>query len=180
MKSIMKKFLALVMVGVMTFGMVAMAAPSPSASTVVATPAEAALQAVKTQAAAAGMTTEEFVNNTVTSAPGVEDAAPVGIPTGAYINGVKTNYTVRMTKSTAAVAAEAKTLGKKVLNAFAVSNMPKGDIQIALYMPTVKAGQKISVYQKIDGKWVLCKSSVRAEHIDVILVGNGPVAVVLN
>ncbi len=177
----------------MCFGVVAMAAPSPASSSVSGnsvvvtvisetphtTPASTT-SPVAVQAAAENMTVEEFVNNTVASVPGVEDAIPVGVPSGAIINGVKANYSILMTKSTKAVAAEAATLGKKVLNVFALRNKPAGEVQISLYSPKVVAGQKISVYQKIDGKWVLCKSSVRAEHIDVILVGNGPVAVVLN
>ena len=172
---IMKKFVALLIVGVMTIGMTSMAAASPSASAVKASVSKE--EAIAAAAASENMTVEEYVNNTVVSAPGVEDAVPMGVPSGGIVNGVKTNYSIVITKASKAVAAEAAQFGK-VLNVFGVKNTPAGTVQITVYSSKIKAGQKLAAYQKVDGKWVKLVSSVRAEHIDVVLVGRGPLAIV--
>ena len=171
----MKKFVALLIVGVMTLGMTAMAASSPSASAVKAKVASES--PVVAAAAKENMTVEEYVNNTVVTAPGVENAVPMGVPQGAIINGVKTNYPIAITKASKDIAAEAAKLGK-VLNVFGIKNKPAGTVQITIYSSKITADQKIAVYQKVDGTWVKLVSSVRAEHIDVVLAGKGPLAII--
>lgn len=171
----MKKFVALLIVGVMTLGMTAMAASSPSASAVKAK--ATSVSPVAAAAAKENMTVEEYVNNTVVTAPGVENAVPMGVPQGAIINGVKTNYTVAITKASKNVAAEAAKLGK-VLNVLNIKSKPAGTVQITIYSSKIAAGQKIAVYQKVDEKWVKLVSSVRAEHVDVVLAGKGPLAII--
>ena len=61
----MKKFLALVLVGVMTFSYVAFAAPSPSAQAVSATTEDSLTTFFRQAAAEAGMSEQEYSNNSV-------------------------------------------------------------------------------------------------------------------
>lgn len=173
----MKKFVALLIAGVMTFGMTTMAASSPCASAVKADVEAAKTAAVEAAAASENMSVAEYVNNTIMSTPGVENAVPMGVPTGTIINGVKTNYSIVLKKVSKEVALEAAQFGK-VLNVLGIKNKPYGTVQITIYSPKIEAGQKIAVYQKVDGKWTKLVSSVRAEHVDVVLAGNGPLAII--
>ena len=182
----MKKFIALVMVGVMALGMSTMAAVSPSASAVAAT-VEAApantTPAYVAEAAAENMTVGEYLNNAVATAPAgitgeaASEVKPIAVGTGAYINGVKTNYTIKLGKVDKNTALSASKLGK-IVNAFTLKNKPAGSVQIAVYCKSVKAGDKITVYQLVNGTWKKLVSSVRAEHVDVVLEGNGAVVIV--
>ena len=90
----MKKFLALVLVGVMAFSTAVLAAPSPSAQAVSATVASnngGGKTALQQAAEEAGMSEQEYSNNSVVTIDGIEDVAPMGIPTGIYLNGKKIN-----------------------------------------------------------------------------------------
>ena len=180
----MKKFLALVMVGVMTIGTAVFAAPSPSSSAVSAesssTKADPAA-ALEAAASSEGLSVQEYLNNAVTNVPGLAaaDVAPMGIPKGAIINGVNTNFSVRIAKpSKAQVQAGQKAISGKILNVLGIANKPAGTVQIAIYCKAIKADSKVGVYQLINGQLVKLVSSVRAEHVDVVLQGNGPVFVV--
>jgi len=168
----MKKFIALVMVGVMALGMSSMAAGSPSAAAV-----KAQVSAPAASTTVASPATAEEVNNVVTKTPGIENAEVVGIPQGLLVDGVKINYTIKIAKVTKAEATSALSLGK-VLNVFKVKNNQFKNAQVAIWCPAIKAGQKVSAYQCVDGQWKKLVSSVRAEHIDVVLAGNGLVAIV--
>lgn len=170
------------MVGVMTFSMATMAAGSPSASAVKASAeasAPASSSADNSTAAAAAkdnMTVPEYVNNSVTKTPGIENPVTMGVSVGAIIDGVKTNYTVRIAGVKKAEAQSALSLGK-VLNVFKIKSKRK--CQISIWCPVITADSKVSVYQKkADGTWVKLTSSVRADHIDVVTNGEGLVAVV--
>lgn len=174
----MKKFLALVMVGVMTFGMATMAADSPSAAAVAASvPAT-----VQTAAAERNMSVQEYQNNAVTEIADVPTVEPAGVPSGCYVNGVKTNYSLNLAKpnkvTTDAAKAQAAAVKGNVLSIMNITNAPKGEVQFSIYCKSVAAGQKIEVYQLINGVWTKCVINVRAEHVDVKLAGNGPVLVV--
>lgn len=170
----MKKFLALVLVGVMTFGVSVMAAPSPKASDVVdATPA------IEKVAGDLGLSVEEFSNNAIISTSGIEDTEPVGVPQGILVNGKKVNYSIQIAKVSKAVAGSASEFanGKKVYNVVGFSKMPKGEVQFSIYCKSLKAGDKVSAYQLIDGKWVKLTSAVRDNHIDVLVSSNSPVLI---
>lgn len=174
----MKKFLALVMVGVMTMGMATMAADSPSASAVAASvPA-----AVQTAAAERNMSVAEYQNNAVAEIAECPTVEPAGVPSGCYVNGVKTNYSLNIAKPNKATTEAAKALATSVkgnvLSVMNLTNAPKGEVQFSIYCKSVAAGQKIEVYQLINGVWTKCVINVRAEHVDVKLAGNGPIVVV--
>ena len=123
------------------------------------------------------MSVGEYVNNAITSTPGIENAAVMGMPQGVIVDGVKINYTIRISKATKGDVASALSLGK-VLNVFKIKNNPFAKAQVTIWCPNVEAGQKITVYQVVDGQWKALTSSVRAQHIDVVLEGKGLVAVV--
>ena len=175
----MKKVIAVVLTVAMTLGMAmtTMAAASPSASAVKVSVEEAKAAALAEAAAKDNMSVQEYRNNMIESTPGVENAIPMGVPQGAIINGVKTNYPIRISKVSKEVALEAAQLGK-VLNVINIKNKPAGTVQITIYSSKIAAGQKVSVYQKVDGIWTKLVSSVRAEHVDVVLAGNGPLAII--
>ena len=179
----MKKFLALVCVGVMALGATVMASPSPTACSVVAaTPAVAETPSIETAAANMGLTVSEFSNNAVVSTPGISGTEAVGVPKGIIVNGKKVNYSLQVRKVSKQVAQSASAFanGKKVYNVVGFGNMPKGDVQFTIYCKSLKAGDKVSAYQLINGQWVKLTSVVRDNNIDVVVSGNGPVLVMGN
>ena len=175
----MKKFLALVLVGVMTFSYAAFATPSPSAQAVSATTEDSLTTFFRQAAAEAGMSEQEYSNNSVVEIKGIEDVAPMGIPTGVYVDGKKINYSIRIFKlSKADIEAVKAFAGKrKILNTFGIKNRYKQNIQASFYSPRIKAGDKVSVYQMVGKELVKLTSSVRDDHVDVVLQGTGYVVV---
>ncbi len=180
---IMKKLLSLVMVGIMAVGMTAVAADSPSAEAVTtsqpAVSSEAATSPVEAAAASLGLTVAEYQNNAIVSTPGVANAEGVAVGMGAYINGVKTNYTLLLGRASAAVAADAKKAGAGTLiNVVTFRNYPKGaTVQTSIYCKSIKATDKVTVYQKSAEGWKKITSSVRANHVDVKLESDGAIAI---
>ncbi|MBR6147124.1 MAG: hypothetical protein IKQ44_02075 [Lachnospiraceae bacterium] len=178
----MKKFLALVLVGVMAFSTAVLAAPSPSAQAVSATVASnngGGKTALQQAAEEAGMSEQEYSNNSVVTIDGIEDVAPMGIPTGIYLNGKKINYTIHIFKlSKAQIKAIKEFAGnRKIINTFGVKNRYDQDVQTSFYCPKIKETDKVSVYQNVNGKMEKLTSSVRKEHVDVVLKGKGYVVV---
>ena len=177
----MKKFLALVLVGVMAFSTAVLAAPSPSAQAVSATVASnnGGKTALQQAAEEAGMSEQEYSNNSVVTIDGIEDVAPMGIPTGIYLNGKKINYTIHIFKlSKAQIKAIKEFAGnRKIINTCGVKNRYDQDVQTSFYCPKIKETDKVSVYQNVNGKMEKLTSSVRKEHVDVVLKGKGYVVV---
>ena len=178
----MKKFLALVLVGVMAFSGAVLAAPSPSAQAVSATVSsnnEGGKTALQQAAEEAGMSEQEYSNNSVVTIDGIEDVAPMGIPTGIYLNKAKINYTIHIFKlSKAQIKAIKEFAGnRKIINTFGVKNRYDQDVQTSFYCPKIKETDKVSVYQNVNGKMEKLTSSVRKEHVDVVLKGKGYVVV---
>ena len=178
----MKKFLALVLVGVMTFSGAAFAAPSPSAQAVSATVSTSnggGKTALQQAAEEAGMSEQEYSNNSVVTIDGIDDVAPMGIPTGIYLNGKKLNYTIHIFKLGKPVIKSIKDFAgnRKIINTFGIKNGFDQNVQTSFYCPRIKATDKVGVYQKVGNEMVKLTSSVRDEHVDVVLKGTGYVVV---
>jgi hypothetical protein len=178
----MKKFLALVLVGVMAFSGAVLAAPSPSAQAVSATVSTSnggGKTALQQAAEEAGMSEQEYSNNSVVTIDGIEDVAPMGIPTGVYLDGKKINYTIHIFKLGKPVIKSIKDFAgkRKIINTFGIKNRYDQNVQTSFYCPRIKATDKVSVYQKVGNEMVKLTSSVRDEHVDVVLRGTGYVVV---
>ena len=177
----MKKFLALVLVGVMTFSGAVFAAPSPSAQAVSATATSnnGGKTALQQAAEEAGMSEQEYSNNSVVTIDGIDDVAPMGIPTGIYLNGKKLNYTIHIFKLGKPVIKSIKDFAgnRKIINTFGIKNGFDQNVQTSFYCPRIKATDKVGVYQKVGNEMVKLTSSVRDEHVDVVLKGTGYVVV---
>lgn len=167
----MKKFLALVLIGVMAIGTAVFAAESPDAySALVST--EQAQELMTTY----GMSAGEVVNNSVsTAAPGLDESnvIPMGAPAGCLIDGVPSGYTMQVRKATALEVLQGKQAlpGKFIVNVLKPVNFPAGAsaVQVPFYAKGVKAGDKISAYQINGGNVLQCKTNVRADHVDTVI-----------
>ena len=194
----MKKWIALTLVGAMLAGMPVFAADSSSAYSVqppereaVSAPAEAIADegvpaAVVSAAQDAGMSVGEYVNNAIVEVPGIPDATPVCQGGHVIINGVPSNYTFSMGKpDTAAVSsaeAQAAALGGKLMNVVNVKAPISsfGTARVNYYMPGVKAGQKIAVYQLVNGQWkAVGVAEIREDHVVVDMTSLGTLAFVM-
>ncbi|MBQ8878034.1 MAG: hypothetical protein IJ029_04840 [Lachnospiraceae bacterium] len=180
----MKRILALVLTGAMLCAMPVMAASSPSAAVVSTSAEEAKAATVEAQAAEKGMSVQEYQNNTATDAPGIAEATPVGQGGHVIINGAPSNVTFQLAKGTLAQVKAAKeqatALSGKVMNVVTTSSNVVGKFGTAtvnFYMPGVKAGQLIEVYQLVKGEWVkLTVAEIRADHVVVNLTQHGTLA----
>ena len=182
----MKKFIALLSAAVLFSSMTVFAATSPSAGAVVASSGEGFAQQADAQAAAQrGLSAAEYYNNTVVSAPGVEDSMPVGQGGKILINGVATNLTATLARVDKTVAADAKAqaaaLGGKALNVINVS-FPGANYQVAtinFYLKGLEAGKKIVARQYVNGEWIEVEVvEIREEHVVLNLTGSGAVVFV--
>ncbi len=160
----MKKWIALLSAATLFASMTVSAAPSPSAAAVVASnayTAEGFANAADGQLAAArGLSAGEYYNNAVVSAPGVENAMPVGQGGKIMINGVVTNMTASLAKADKATAegakAQAGALGGTLLNVVKVSfpGVNYHTATINFYLKGLANGAKVVVKQLVNGVWV--------------------------
>lgn len=191
----MKKLIALALAGAMLFSVPVMAA-SPSAgsssvsgnsvSTAAPAPAVEASgipSAVVAAAAEEGKTVGEYMNNAVTSVPGLESVTPLGQGGHVIINGAPSNQVFSVLKPLAANVTSAKAyaaaLGGKVLNVAqikaSVTNFNSAIVNF--YMKGVKAGQNVKVYQLVNGQWVeLTVTEIREDHVVVDMKSLGTLA----
>ncbi len=190
----MKKLIALALAGAMAFSLPVMAAPSPSASAVVASTSKAAKadttdmvegvpSSVVSAAASEGMSIGEYMNNAVVSVPGLDSATPIGQGGHILINGAPSNVTFNLGKPLLAAVnsakAQAAALGGKVLNVVKVSSHIGGftTAQVNYYMKGVKTGQLVKVYQLVNGQWVeLTVAEIRDDHVVVDMTSFGTLA----
>ncbi len=201
----MKKIIALALAGAMVFSMPVMAAgstsptagaisPTTAAAEPVAAPAAVAAtpvpavvaspvsDSVAAAAAAEGKTVGEYMNNAVVSVPGLSEATPLGQGGHVIINGAPSNQAFSVLKPTLAnvnsAKAQAAALGGKVLNVAQIKARVNFNTAIVnFYMPGVKAGQNIVVYQLVNGQWVaLSVAEIRADHVVVNMTSLGTLA----
>ena len=186
----MKKFIAVLSIAVLFSQTAVFAAPSPSAKAVVASTNPAASEGFSNTsdqqlAAERGMTAAEYYNNVVKSAPGVENAMPVGQGGKIIINGVATNLTATLAKVDKKVAADAKaqaaSLGGTLLNVVKVS-FPGANYNTAtinFYLKGLADGKKVVAKQYVNGVWIDVEVvEVRADHVVLNLTNSGAVAFV--
>lgn len=200
----MKKLIALALAGAMVFSTPVMAAgktnsPSTSvtaedakkdAETVVVvaapastdTPVPAVVASVASAAAAEGKTVGEYMNNAVVSVPGLANATPLGQGGHVIINGAPSNQSFAVLKPSLAnvnsAKAQAAILGGKVLNVAQIkASVSFNTATVNFYMPGVKAGQNIVVYQLVKGQWTaLTVAEIRADHVVVNMTSLGTLA----
>ncbi|MBR3634651.1 MAG: hypothetical protein IKN47_00530 [Lachnospiraceae bacterium] len=173
----MKKFLALVLVGVMAIGTAVFAAPSPSASTVSGSEATVSSSSSSSSNSNASleqvakednMSVAEELNNALVDAdPGVakEDAITAGIPQGTVINGVMTAYSIRLRRATKAqidAGNKFAVKGKKFRRALRLKNKPAGSVTFNVYLPQGADG--VVAYQFISGQAVQLTTAVVAPN----------------
>ena len=198
----MKKLIALTLAGAMLVSVPVFAADGGSGSgnaasvtprEEVTAPAPAAAvtdygvpAAVVTAAQDAGMSVGEYVNNAVVEVPGVPDVTPVGQGGHVIINGAPSNLTFTLRKANAAeissAKAQAAVLGGKLMNVVQVKAPINGfaSAKVNYYMPGVKAGQKVTVYQLVGGQWVAVSvAEIREDHVVVDMTSLGTLAFVL-
>ncbi len=198
----MKKLIALVLAGAMVCAMPVMAAGSPSASSVPTTPAvapsapaaaivatepapaateETPAVSVSVQEAAAenNQSVAEYMNNAVSSLPGVTDVTPMA-PDVVMINGAASRA-VKLAKPNNAVVSTAKThaanLGGNLMNVIIVKSSAKFQTaQINMLTMGVKAGDNIKVYQMVNGQLVELKVlEIRQDHVVFDITGPGTI-----
>ena len=133
-------------------------------------------------ASAEGKTVGEYMNNAVVTVPGLTNATPIAQGGHVIINGAPSNQTFAVLKPALANVNSAKTfaatLGGKVLSVAQVkASVSFNTATVNFYMPGVKAGQNIAVYQLVNGQWVaLTVSEIRADHVVVNMTSLGTLA----
>ncbi|MEZ3505557.1 MAG: hypothetical protein K1W10_01095 [Lachnospiraceae bacterium] len=190
----MKKMLALTLAGAMALSMPVLAATSPtadsystadapSASAVSAVTASSVSQSVAKAASDENKTVGEYMNNAVTTVPGLEKVLPLGQGGHVIINGVPSNQTFSVLKPTRDNVDSAKkyaaSLSGTVLNVAQVKASITGfhTARVNFYLKGIKAGQNIKVYQLVDGEWVeLSIAEIREDHVVVDMTSLGTLA----
>lgn len=198
----MKKFIALVLAGSMLVSVPALAADSPSAGsvsgnscepkpetsvsdTVSTVEASSVSEAVAAAAAAEGKTVGEYLNNAVTTVPGLDNVVPIGQGGHVIINGAPSNQVFSVLKPSRENVSSAKLfaagLNGKVLNVVRISASINGfrTAQVNFYMKGVTAGQDIKVFQISNGRWLeVDVIEIRDDHVVVEMTSLGTLAFV--
>lgn len=196
----MKKFIALVLAGSMLVSVPALAADSPSAGsvsgnscepkpetsvsdTVSTVEASSVSEAVAAAAAAEGKTVGEYLNNAVTTVPGLDNVVPIGQGGHVIINGAPSNQVFSVLKPSQENVSSAKLfaagLNGKVLNVVRISASINGfrTAQVNFYMKGVKTGQNIKVFQIVNGRWLeVDVIEIRDDHVVVEMTSLGTLA----
>lgn len=204
----MKKFVALALAGAMVLSIPVMAAGNSVtaddvktssketsskeepvvASTDISEPAPAVEAssvpaAISAAAEEEGKTVGEYMNNAVTSLPGLTDVAPLGQGGHVIINGVPSNQVFSVLKPVTAYVNSAKTfassMGGKVLNVAQIKASVSGfnTATVNFYLKGTKAGQNVKVYQLVNGQWTaLTVKEIREDHVVVDMTSLGTLA----
>lgn len=126
----------------------------------------------------------EYMNNAVVAAPGLDEAVPVSQGGNVIINGAPSNQTFSVLKvlsgHTESAKAQAASVGGKVLNVARIDASVYFDTAtVNFYMPGVKTGQNIQVYQYdyTSGQWTgVAVAEVREDHVVVDMTSLGVLA----
>lgn len=133
-------------------------------------------------AEAEGKSIGEYMNNTVMKVPGLDDVTPVAQGGGIVIDGQASNVTLSVQKPLPAYVTYAKSqasaIGGKVLNVVDIkTTVSFGTATANFYMPGVKTGSNVQVFQYVDNQWVsVGVSEVRDDHVVVDLTSVGVLA----
>ncbi len=178
----MKKFLALVLVGVLTVGTAVMAADSPSASAVASnnSSSSSSNSALEQVAKEDGMSVEEELNNALVDADaGIDkaDAISAGVPQGTIINGSKTAFSIRLKRATKAQVNNGKNIavkGKKLRRVLILKNKPAGNVVFNVYLPQGAAG--VVAYQYVNGQaFQVTTAQISDNKISVAVTTDAPI-----
>lgn len=128
----------------------------------------------------------EYMNNAVVAAPGLDNAVPVSQGGNVIINGAPSSQTFSVLKvlsgHTESAKAHAASVGGKVLNVARIDASVYFDTAtVNFYMPGVKTGQNIQVYQYdyTSGQWTgVAVAEVREDHVVVDMTSLGVLAFV--
>lgn len=129
-----------------------------------------------------GKSISEYVSNSVVEVPGLEEVTPVGQGGKIVLDGQSSNVCFAVQKPLPAHVSAAKTqataLGGSVLNVVNIqANVSFGTASVNFYMPGVKTGENIQVYQYANGQWNSVKvSEIRDDHVVVDMTSLGVLA----
>lgn len=124
----------------------------------------------------------EYMNNAITSMPGLENATPVGQGGNVIINGQPSNQTFSVFKPVQAhvdsAKAQASSLGGRVLNVVDVkASVSFETANVNFYMPGITGAENVQVYHYADGQWYPVNvSEVREDHVLVDMTQLGVLA----
>lgn len=139
--------------------------------------------AIEEAAAAQGKTVGEYLNNAVTTVPGLENVMPVGQGGHVIINGAPSNQVFSVLKPTREDVSSAKlfaaSLNGRVLNVVRIKASINGfrTAEVNFYMKGVTAGQNIKVFQIVNGRWLeVDVLEIREDHVVVEMTSLGTLA----
>lgn len=134
-------------------------------------------------AAAEGKTVGEYLNNAVTTVPGLDNVVPIGQGGHVIINGAPSNQVFSVLKPTRENVSSAKLFAAgqsgKILNVVRISASINGfrTAQVNFYMKGVTAGQNIKVFQIVNGRWLeVDVIEIRDDHVVVEMTSLGTLA----
>lgn len=129
------------------------------------------------KAKAMNKSADEYYNNAVVNTPGIENAVTVAQGGRLIVDGKETNMTAVIDKvDKAYVDSVRKAVEGTVLNVVKVT-FPAKEATVNFYMPGVKADDKITAVQWVDGEWIeIAIAEVRADHVILNMTQNGVVA----
>lgn len=182
----MKKFLALVLVGVLTVGTAVMAAPSRTAADVPVPQVEASgspsssVSDLEQAAKEDGMSVQEESNNALVDADtGISpaDAITAGVPQGTLINGQMTAFSIRIkrgSKTQIDMGKKIAVAGKTLRRVLILKNKPAGNVVFNVYLPQGSDG--VVAYQYINGQAVqLTTAKIADNKISVAVTVDAPI-----
>lgn len=140
--------------------------------------------ATSVQALEENKTVGEYMNNAVVAAPGLDNAVPVAQGGNVIINGEQSNQTFSvlplLPKQTDLAKAQAASVGGTVLNVVKIDASVFFDTAtVNFYMPGIKTGQNIQVYQydTASEQWSgVAVAEVRDDHVVVDMTSLGMLA----
>lgn len=124
----------------------------------------------------------EYMNNAISEVPGLDEVTPLGQGGQVIINGAPSNQVFSILKPSivevSLAKAQAASLGGKVLNVAQIkASVSFETASVNFYMPGVKAGQNIQVYQLVKGQWSqVTVSEIREDHVVVNMTSLGTLA----
>ena len=134
------------------------------------------------RAEAEGKTVGEYMNNAITTLPGLEDITPVAQGDKVILNGEESDITFVLAKPLAAYIDYAKeqatSINGKVMNVANVKTTVSFETAtVNFYMPGVVEGQNIQVFRYVNGEWEeVSVSEVREDHVVVDMTAPGVLA----
>lgn len=181
----MKKFLALTLAGAMIFSTPVMAhetvgCPGAPVAVYLESDSDIGVPAETVRAIAEDKTISEHMNNAVVDhwAMDPEKVQDLAIGKGAVLDGVAApGLTFDLQKPELKRVNAAKKLAEGKGSLLAVAKVHThagyGTAQVTFYAPGVKAGQTITVYQRVtDDNWVAVPTVVTDDHVKVDITAN--------